>query len=80
MQINNQQQDVFTRISKTPDGKELINFLRNLIASTGDVRKIVDISVESVKGRQLACSIIEDEILSRFTTTSKDGINKEEYE
>lgn len=80
MQISNQQQDVFTRISKTPDGKELIKFLRNLIAFTGDVRKIVDISIESVKGRQLACSIIEDEILSRFTITSKDGINKEEYE
>jgi hypothetical protein len=80
MQISNLQQDVFTRISKTPDGKELIKFLKDLVASTSDVRKIVNITTEDVKGRQLACAIIEDEIISRFNSLSKSEIIKEEFE
>lgn len=81
MQLKEQTKDAFYRISQTSDGKEFIHFLRDLVSSTSDVRKIVNITTEDVKGRQLACSIIEDEIISRFlNTSSKSEINKEEYE
>jgi hypothetical protein len=80
MQVNKDTLDALIRIGKSHDGKTLINFLKELVTSTSDVRKIINITTEDVKGRQLACSIIEDEILSRFATASKDGINKENYE
>lgn len=80
MQINKETQDVISRISKSSDGKYFVSFLKDLVSSTADVRKLLDITPEGVKGRQLACAIIEDEIISRFLTTSKGDINKEDYE
>jgi hypothetical protein len=80
MQINKQTQDAIQRVSKTPDGKEFVRFLHSLVTSVSDVRKITNITTEDVKGRQLACAIIEDEIISRFLTTSNSDIIKEEYE
>ena len=81
MQIKETTKDAIYRLSKTPDGKELIVFLKELVNHTGDVRRITQVTEADVKGRQLACAIIEDEIISRFTSSSsKTDIIKEQYE
>lgn len=71
MQINNRTIEAFHRVSRSDDGQHIIQFIKDLVTEQSDVRKITDMSVESIKGRQLACTIIEDEILSRFDKEKK---------
>jgi hypothetical protein len=81
MQIDSKQQEIIQRIANDSDGKHLLAFFKNLASHLADVRTMTNVSAEEVKAKQLACSIIEDEIINRFKRkTSEEEENNDNYE
>lgn len=76
------EEEAIKHIASLPETRQLLSFLKRLVAYHSDVRQIKDITTESIKGRQLACDIIDTEIINRLVrsqNTNKVEI-KEEYE
>lgn len=72
MQLNNKQKEAFERLSRSQDGQTFISFLNDLIDEQADIRKINTVTSEEVRGRQIACNILEVEVLSRFSSSKKE--------
>lgn len=60
-------------ISKSADGRVLIDFLKRVAMQYADVRNIANPTIESIKGHQIACDIIENEIISRLSRSTTDN-------
>lgn len=81
MQAKEKHTSAINRISKTPDAKHLAEFLSELISHYADIRNLPVLTNEELKARQLACEIIQTEILNRLrmNNLSTEEIT-EEYE
>ena len=76
------EQEAVKYIAKIPEGKIFTDWLQNIVREYADVRNIKELSIETIKGRQIACDIIETEIISRLTREKADNLTEitEEYE
>lgn len=77
-----QQLEAIQRLSTGQDGALLISFYKEVIRYYADVRNLKDPSSEEVRARQLACLILEEELIGRLTRNQDTNkkITKEEYE
>lgn len=82
MKLTDQEQEAIKYLSTVPEVRTLLDFYRRLVGYYSDVRRIDVITPELVKGRQLACDIIETEIISRLirNKNSEKVEIKEEFE
>lgn len=82
MKLTDQEEEAIKYLATIPEMKTLLDFYRRLVGYYSDVRRIDVITPELVKGRQLACDIIETEIINRLirNQNSKKVEIKEEYE
>lgn len=84
MQFQPTQQEVeaLKYLATVPEVQTLLDFYRRLVGYYSDVRKIDVITPEIVKGRQLACDIIETEIINRLVRNQENKKQeiKEEFE
>ena len=82
MKPTDQEEEAIKYLSTVPEVRTLLDFYRRLVSYYSDVRRIDVITPELVKGRQLACDIIEDEIINRLVRnqTDKKQEIKEEFE
>ena len=80
MQISNRQQEVLQRLANDSDGEVLKSFLVDVMRHYADVRNLVEPTKEGIMARQLACTILEEEIISRLSKKTENITNKEEYE
>lgn len=67
------QEEAINHIASTPEGKLLVEFLRSVVSKYADVRNIANPTVENVKGSQIACDILENEIISRLNRKQTDN-------
>ena len=75
------QEEAIKHISQTMEGKLLVEFLKDILKKYADVRNITDMSMEGIKANQIACNIIEDEIISRLTRETTEVLEiTEEFE
>jgi len=82
MKPTDKEEEAIKYLSSVPETKILLDFYRKLVSHYADVRKLVDITPDVVKGRQLACDIIETEIINRLVRSQNDKKQeiKEEFE
>lgn len=82
MKPSDAEEEAIKYLSTVPEIRTLLDFYRRLVSYYSDVRRIDVITPELVKGRQLACDIIEDEIINRLVRnqTDKKQEIKEEFE
>lgn len=81
MQAKEKHTSAINRISNTPDARYLIEFLNELVTHYADIRNLQVLTNEELKARQLACEIIQTEILDRFGKDTGDAKEStEEYE
>lgn len=82
MTPNEQETEALKYLSTIPEVRTLLDFYRRLVGYYSDVRKIDVITAEVVKGRQLACEIIEIEIINRLVRNQENKKQeiKEEFE
>ena len=82
MKLTEQETEALKYLSTIPEVRTLLDFYRRLVGYYSDVRKIDVITAEVVKGRQLACEIIETEIINRLVRNQENTKQeiKEEYE
>lgn len=82
MKLTDQEEEAIKYLSTVPEVRTLLEFYRKLVSYYADVRKITEITPDIVKGRQLACDILETEIINRLVRnqTSKKTEIKEEFE
>lgn len=76
------EQEAIDHIASTPEGALLVSFLESVVLKYADVRSIKDKTPEGYRGAELACDIIEQEIIQRISkkTDGEKFIVKEEYE
>lgn len=70
MKINDLQLKVIKRLASGADGIILISLLEDLVQDLSDVRNIKEINDIEIRGRQLACNIIEEQVISRLKMKS----------
>lgn len=82
MKLTDQEEEAIKHLSKIPEVRTLLDFYRRLVSYYSDVRRIDVITPELVKGRQLACDIIETEIINRLVRNQENTKQdiKEEFE
>lgn len=82
MNPTNKQQEAIKRLAASPDAELFISFYKDVIRFYADVRQLRETTQEEVRARQLACNILEEELVNRLMRnqdTYKD-ITTEEYE
>lgn len=70
VQLNQQEQGLFRRLSESNDGKLLIGFLDKLIREAVDIRNITGNAEAEKKGREVAVKLIEENIVNRLKVMS----------
>lgn len=80
MQPTLKQQEVINRIANDSDGEIIVSFLKDITAYYADVRNLTSGTSEEVKARQLFCTILESEVISRFSRKTDKKIINEEFE
>lgn len=82
IQPTEQEVEALKYLATVPEVRTLLDFYRRLVGYYSDVRKIDVITPEIVKGRQLACDIIETEIINRLVRNQENKKQeiKEEFE
>lgn len=83
LKFNQQEHDVFVRMSNSSDGKILRNYLKKLVNELVDIRNIPDQNADiEKKARTLAVNIIQTALMDRLTNINAnlDQPNEDEYE
>ena len=82
MKLTDQEEEAIKYLATIPEMRTLLDFYRRLVSYYSDVRRIDIITPELVKGRQLACDIIETEIINRLVRNQENKKQdiKEEFE
>lgn len=83
MQLSPLQFKVIERIANSSDGDILATILEDIIKEISDIRKLDSqaITVEEMRARQIACTLIENEIIQRLNIKrSKGEENLDSYE
>lgn len=83
MQLSPLQFKVIERIANSSDGDILATILEDIIKEISDIRKLDSqaITVEEMRARQIACTLIENEIIQRLKIKrSKGEENLDSYE
>jgi hypothetical protein len=82
MNLTEKQTNLLKRVATSPDGQELIILLEEVVRYYSDIRLVQNKTMEEFIARQLASSILDNEIISRLKKLSKNNNNKnqEEYE
>lgn len=82
MKLTDQEEEAIKYLATIPEMRTLLDFYRRLVSYYSDVRRIDVITPELVKGRQLACDIIETEIINRLVRNQENTKQdiKEEFE
>lgn len=82
MKPTDQEEEAIKYLATVPEVRTLLDFYRRLVGYYSDVRRIDVITPELVKGRQLACDIIETEIINRLVRNQENKKQdiKEEFE
>ena len=83
LKFNQQEHDVFVRMSNSSDGKTLRNYLKKLINELVDIRNIPDQNADiEKKARTLAVNIIQTALVDRLTNVNANLAqpNEDEYE
>lgn len=83
MQLTPKQTEVINRIANDSDGDIIISFFKAIMSEYSSINTIqkdsANLAVE-VAGRQLLCSILENEVISRFSKKTDKKIINEEFE
>lgn len=80
MKLTGQEEEAIKYLATVPEMKTLLEFYKKLVGYYSDVRRIDVITPEEIKGRQIACNIIETEIINRLVRNrddKKQEINEE---
>lgn len=72
MQLTPLQFKVIDRIANSSDGAILASIFEDIISDISNIRNLhANITTEEIRGRQIACTIIEDEIMARLKIKNK---------
>lgn len=83
LKFNQQEHDLFVRMSNGADGKVLRNYLKKLVNELVDIRNIPDQNADiEKKARTLAVNIIQTALVDRLTNVNANLAqpNEDEYE
>lgn len=83
LKFNQQEHDVFVRLSNGSDGKILRGYLKKLVNELVDIRNVPDQNADiEKKARTLAVNIIQTALLDRLTNVNANLAqpNEDEYE
>ncbi len=67
MQMTQQQEQAIKRIATSGDAGIIIDLYKNIISYYADVRQMTNVSPEEVRGRQIACDILQNEIINKLS-------------
>lgn len=71
--LNQQEREMFRRLSQSNDGQILAGFLERLALKAVDIRNIPDANLlEEKRGREVAVRFIEENVTGRLKTLGKD--------
>lgn len=81
MKLNALQHKVLQRLRSGSDGVVLVSILEDVVKELSDVRNIKEVNEVEVKGRQLACTILEEQVISRLKMSSgSDELLEDSFE
>lgn len=83
MQLTPKQTEVINRIANDSDGDVIVSFFKAMMAEYSSINTIPkdspNLAVE-VASRQLLCTILENEVISRFSKKTDKKIINEEFD
>ena len=76
------QQEALKRLAESHDSDIILSFYKDVIKHYADVRAMREVTIEELRARQLACDILEVELIARISRLGNIISTKtqEEYE